>query len=145
MRWTKSTHGRPAPRWFTAAAIGAVLWKMVGCAIYLMWVTADARSASGRYEGDFRSDSDMGSRAFAIAVWVGLAGAVLLVMRRRLAEPLLVISLLAIVVQLSAWLVVPALRNLVGSDDLLLPFVITIVCYGIWQLARTARRAGWLR
>ena len=136
---------RPAPRWYTVAAIGAVLWMLAGCANYWMWVTADAAALPADMKAIFEATPQWVVIAFAIAVWVGLAGAVLLVMRRRLAEPLLAISLLAIVVQNSAWLVVPALRNLVGSDDLLLPFVITIVCYGIWQLARTARRAGWLR
>jgi hypothetical protein len=135
----------PAPRWFTIAAIGAVLWMLVGCANYWMWVTSDPATLTADMKAIFEATPQWVVIAFAVAVWVGLAGAVLLVMRRRLAEPLLAVSLLAIVVQNSAWLVVPALRNLVGSDDLLLPFVITIVCYGIWQLARTARKAGWLR
>ena len=136
---------RPAPRWFTVAALGAVLWMLVGCVNYLMWVTADPATLPADMLAIFKATPQWVVIAFAIAVWVGLAGAVLLVMRRRLAEPLLAISLLAIVVQNSAWVIVPALRNLVGSDDLLLPFVITVVCYGIWQFARTARRAGWLR
>ena len=83
--------------------------------------------------------------AFAIAVWIGLAGAILLVLRRRLAEPLLAVSLVALAAQTSAFLVVPELRNLTSSDDLLLPVIILVVCYGIWQLARLARRSGWLR
>jgi hypothetical protein len=58
---------------------------------------------------------------------------------------LLLVSLLAAVVQFAALLLVPALRNLVGSDDLLVPFVILLICYGIWHLAWQARRWGWLR
>ena len=139
------TGSSPAPRWFTIAAIGAVLWMLVGCANYWMWVTVEPATLPADMLAIVEATPQWVVIAFAIAVWVGLSGAVLLVMRRRLAEPLLAISLLAIVIQNSAWLVVPALRNLVGSDDLLLPFVITVVCYAIWHFARTARRSGWLR
>jgi len=27
---------------------------------------------------------------------------------------------------------------------LLMPFVVAVVCYGIWHLARLARKSGWL-
>ena len=83
--------------------------------------------------------------AYAVAVWVGLIGALLLLMRRKLAEPLLLVSFIAVIVQNSAWLFVPALRDLVNSDDLLLPFVITVVCYVIWHFAWVSRKRGWLR
>jgi hypothetical protein len=75
----------------------------------------------------------------------GVAGALLLVLRRRQAAPLLLVSLIALVVQDSAYFLSPELRNLTASDDLLLPFVILIVCYLIWHLARTAQKRGWLR
>ena len=47
--------------------------------------------------------------AYAIAVWVGLAGAALLLMRRKLAVPLLLVSLVAVVVQFGGLLLVPAI------------------------------------
>jgi hypothetical protein len=55
------------------------------------------------------------------------------------------VSFLAVVVQFSGLVLVPELRNLTGSDDLLMPFVVALICYGIWHLARHARKEGWLR
>ncbi len=135
----------PAPRWFTIAAIAALLWEILGCYLYYMRVTIDRAALPTDQIRIFDATPTWVLAAFAIAVWVGLAGAILLVMRRRLAEPLLAISLVALAVQNSAFLLVPALRNLTSSDDLLLPVVILVVCYGIWHLARLARRSGWLR
>ena len=66
-------------------------------------------------------------------------------MRRRLAEKLLLVSLVAVLVQFSALLLVPQLRNLTTSDALFLPFVIIVAAYAIWHFAWTSRRAGWLR
>lgn len=135
----------PVPGWFTIAAIGALLWETVGCAMYLLQVTADPASLPVDQRAMWDAAPAWMVAAYAVAVWVGLAGAVMLLMRRKLAEPLLLVSLLGVIVQFSALLIVPALRNLVASDDLLLPFVVIIVCYGIWMLARRARKAGWLR
>ena len=83
--------------------------------------------------------------AWSFAVLVGLAGAVLLVMKNRKSEPLLLLSFLATLVQFSGMFLVPELRNYVESDDLFIPFVVALICYGVWHLARHARREGWLR
>ena len=135
----------PVPRWFTIAALGAVAWEMVGCVMYLMQVSVDPNALPLDQRATWDAAPTWMIAAYAVAVWVGLVGAILLLMRRRLAPTLLAISLIAVIVQFSALLVVPQLRNLTTSDDLFLPFVILVLGYVIWHFARTARRAGWLR
>ena len=134
-----------APAWFTVAAIGAVLFEAFGVYSYLVHVTTDPNSLPIDQRDLVLAMPDWMTAAYAAAVWAGLAGALLLLMRRRLAAPLLLISLLAGIVQFGALLVVPALSNLVGSDDLLVPFVILVLCYSIWHLSWQARKSGWLR
>ena len=139
------TAGRPAPRWFTFAALAALAWEMVGCVMYLMQVSVDPATLPLDQRAMWDAAPTWMVAAYAIAVWVGLVGAIFLLMRRRLAPTLLAISLLAVVVQFSALLVVPQLRNLTTSNDLFLPFVILILGYAIWYFARMSRQAGWLR
>ena len=67
-----------------------------------------------------------------------------MLLRKAWAVPALLISLIAVIVQFSAILIVPEMRN-VSSDALLGPIVVTLVCYGIFMLARLAKRRGWLR
>ncbi len=136
---------RPAPRWFTLAALAAVAWELFGCFTYLMQVRVDPASLPVDQRALWDAAPSWMIAAYAVAVWVGLVGAILLVMRRRLAEKLLLVSLVAVLVQFSALLLVPELRNLTTSDALFLPFVIIVVCYVIWHFAFAARRAGWLR
>ena len=136
---------RPAPRWFTFAASAALAWEMIGCAMYLMQVSVDPAELPLDQRAMWDAAPTWMVAAYAVAVWVGLVGAIFLLMRRRLAPILLAISLIAVIVQFSALLLVPELRNLTNSDDLLLPFVILVFGYGIWHFARTAQRAGWLR
>ncbi|WP_162888020.1 hypothetical protein [Sphingomonas mesophila] len=133
------------PGWFLPAALAAVAWEILGCAMYLMQVRVDPAALPVDQRAIWDATPAWVTGAYAIAVWVGLAGAVLLAMRRKLAEPLLLVSLIAVVVQFSGLLLVPELRGLMSSDLLLLPFVILVVCFVIWSLARRARMRGWLR
>jgi hypothetical protein len=134
-----------APGWFAMAAIAAVLFEAFGVYSYLTHVTTDPHSLPIDQRDLVLAMPGWMTAAYAVAVWAGLAGALLLLVRRRQAAPLLLLSLLAAIVQFGALLVDPALRNLVGSDDLLVPFVILVVCYAVWHLAWQARRWGWLR
>jgi hypothetical protein len=136
---------KPVPRWFTIAALGAVIWETIGCAMYLMQVSVDPATLPVDQRAMWDAAPKWMIAAYAVGVWIGLVGAILLVLRRRLAERLLLLSLVAVVVQFSALLFAPKLRNLTTSDALLLPFVITVVCFVIWHFAWTSRKAGWLR
>jgi len=83
--------------------------------------------------------------AFGIAVWVGLIGAVLLLLRRRWSVWALLISLVAAIIQFSSAFIVPEMRAITPSDALFVPIVIIVIAYAIWQFSRLAGRRGWLR
>lgn len=135
----------PVPGWFTLAAVAAVLFEAFGAYSYFVHVTTDPNSLAIDQRDLVLAMPGWMTAAYALAVWAGLAGALLLLLRRRLAAPLLLGSLLAAAVQFGALLIDPNLRNLVGADELLVPFVILVICYAIWHLAWQARRWGWLR
>lgn len=134
------------PAWYWLAAIGALLFEALGCYFYLaevsmtpaeiMALPLDQRQMLGARPAWYYA-------AFGAAVWIGLAGAAGLLLRKAWAEKLLLVSLVAVIVQFSAIVIVPEMR-LVSSDALLGPVGIILVCYGIWQLARMAKRKGWL-
>ena len=134
-----------APAWLRLASLAALLWEIAGCALYIMRVSTDPAGLPPDQRAIFDATPAWVLAAFAVAVWSGLAGAILLLMRRRIAAPVLLLSLVAVVAQNSALVLDPGLRNLVASDDLLVPFVIVVVCYAIWHMAWQARRSGWLR
>ena len=139
--------GRNVPAWYWVAAVGALLFECLGCFFYL----AEVRLTPEQIAMLPLDQAAMLSArpawyyaAFGVAVWVGLAGTIGLLLRRAWAVPALLISLVAVIVQFSAVLIVPEMRN-VSSDELLGPIVVALVCYGIFMLARLAKRRGWLR
>jgi hypothetical protein len=133
------------PSWFILAAIAVLLWELVGCAMYLMRMAADPASLPVDERAIWDTAPMWMMGAYGVAVWTGLAGAILLLLRRRLAATVLLVSFLAVVVQFSALLLVPDMRNLMNSDLLFLPFVILVVCFVIWKFAHISKNSGWLR
>ena len=133
------------PRWFAVAAILALLWEIFGCTTYVLHVTGDPADLPAEQAAMWAATPAWSIAAYAVAVWVGLAGAALLVMRRRLAAPLLLVSLIAVVVQFSSLLLVPEVRNVTPPGAWIMPAFIIIVCAAIWLFARRAKRRGWLR
>lgn len=134
-----------APRWFGAAAIAILLWEIFGCTTYVLHVTGDQATLPAEQAAMWAATPAWSVAAYALAVWVGLAGAVVLVMRRRLAEPLLLASLIAVLVQFSSLLLVAELREATPPGAWVMPAFIIIVCAAIWLFARRARQQGWLR
>ena len=135
---------RPVPGWFKFAAGASILFMLIGCAGYVMDVTADPASL----ELDQRALMDARPiwqvAAYALAVWVGLAGAILLFLRRKLAEPLLLVSLIACVFTFLPYFVVPAVRDLVTTNDIAFGLAIIAITWTIFWLARNSKRRGWL-
>lgn len=144
----QAVEGRPVvPGWYWLVAVAALLFEGVGCyAHYLEVMRSPAEVAA--LPLDQRRLVELTpiwiSGAYAVAVWVGMIGAVGLLLRRRFAVLALLVSLVAIVVQFGGILLVPALRSSIPSDQLLGPIIIFVIAYGLWQFASMARKRGWL-
>jgi len=141
----ESTGKGSVPTWFWVAAVLALLFEAAGCFMYLAQVSADRATLPLDQRAMWDATPTWMVTAYAIAVWVGLAGAALLLMRRKLAVPLLLVSLIAVIVQFSGLFLVPQLRQTVPGTALAGPIVIVVGCYLIFHLARLAGRRGWLR
>ncbi len=133
------------PGWFWAAAAMALLFETFGCNTYLTQVTTDPASLPIDQRAMWNATPPWIVGAYAVAVWVGLIGATLLLMRRKLAVPVLLVSLIAVLVQFGGVMLVPALRQVTPDDAFTLPILIIAACYAIFMLSRLAGRRGWLR
>jgi hypothetical protein len=135
---------RPLAGWFKPAAIASVLFMMLGCVSYLMQVMTDPATLPLDQRVMIEAAPTWMWTAFAIAVWAGLAGAVLLLLRKALAVPILGVSLIAVLVQFSAYFLVPRLRESMSSDELLIPIIIVALTWTIFWFAWHSRKRAWL-
>jgi hypothetical protein len=120
----------PVPAWFWIVAVLALLWEAMGCYQYLIQVRTDAATMPTWLVA-----------VFAVAVWGGLLGAALLLMRRSLARLALIVSLIAVLIQFGSLV-------LTGPIDLSqagLPVLVVAVAVFLVWFAHHAARRGWLR
>jgi hypothetical protein len=135
---------RPVAGWFMPAAVASVLFMGLGCIMYLMHVLADPNTLPLDQRVALEAEPAWVTGANAVAVWVGLVGAILILLKRKLAEPVMLVSLIGVLVWLAGLIVVGPLRESMSANDLLVAIVVTAITWTIYWFARHSRQRGWL-
>lgn len=135
---------RTTPGWYWIVVVFALLFEAAGCLLYWLQVSTDPATMPIDQRAIREATPAWINAAYAIAVWVGLAGAILLALRRRHAVPLLLISLIAVIVQFGGIFLIPDLRQMLPPDAYAGPIVIAVIAYGLWHFSRIASARGWI-
>ena len=135
----------PAFFWFIASI--ALLWNLMGCASYvgMQMMSPEALEALSETERDlFLNTPTWVTAAFAIAVWFGLLGCILLLLRKAAAHPIFVISLLGIMVEQIWNFTIGNAIKVHGAEQVILP--ITVFLIGIYLIVFTkkAKANNWI-
>ena len=136
---------RPVAGWFMIAAVASLLFMGLGCASYLTHVLADPNAMPLDQRAAFEAEPAWVTGAYAVAVWLGLIGAILLVMKRKAAEWALLVSVVAVLAWLAGLLVVTPLREAMSANDLIVALAVAALTWTIYWFARHSRQRGWLR
>jgi hypothetical protein len=133
-------------RW--AVGIVALLWNAMGAFDYLMTQTKNAD-----YMANFTPEQLEYFYAFptwmvaawALAVWGGVLGALLLLLRRRLAEPVFLVSFAAMVLTtLYSYVLSNGMEVFEGAGSHAFSALIFAVALGLYLYARHLRKRGLL-
>jgi hypothetical protein len=135
---------QPLARWYWAGAIASFLFMALGCVVYFLHVTTDPATLPVDERAAFVAIPAWVNGANALAVGAGLAGAILLLMRLKLAEQLMMLSLVGTAVWLGGLLLVPATRAALTANDLAVLIGIFAVVWTIFWFARHSRLRQWL-
>jgi hypothetical protein len=139
---------RRVPGWYWAAALGALVWNGFGCFMYLSQVGMDAAEMAKLPEVQqevWRAMPAWAVGAYALAVWVGLLGAIGLLLRRRWARLAFAVSLLGVVVQFGwSFLGSPILATMGASAVAFPAFIFAVAALLLWFSGMATKR-GWLR
>ena len=132
------------PKWYKPLVVVALLWNLVGASAYLMDVTTSPDTVAKMTESQrvmYESRPVWFVVAYACAVWFGVGGSLGLVLRKRWATPLLVVSLFGLVAQDAALLLRPEVRadaTVVGLQGAVLVIAVLLLV-----LARRSEAHGW--
>lgn len=129
--------------------IGAValLWNIAGIVAYYGQVTMSPETLAQMPEAQralYENIPVWATSAYAIAVNAGALGCVLLLLRKKLALPVLVLSLAGVLVQMSHAFLMTNSIEVLGIGAVIFPVVIIVIgAYLIW-FANGAQKKGWI-
>lgn len=133
-------------RWFRTIAILLLLWSLAGVAAFVMQLRSDPADLGDPATAQaFASMPTWVWLAYAMAVFAGMAGAVALLLRRKIARPLFATSLMAVVLQFGWTVFGFGLLDYKGVDALIFPAVIIGVALFALVHARARVRDRTLR
>ena len=132
------------PLWFRLAALLAIVWNAFGVAVYLSSVGLFGDPAAGLSAAERAAAESIPAwitGAFAIGTFTGLAGSIALLLRKAWAQPLLIVSLVALLI-LEGWIVFAS--GALAIFGLAVPIMVSVGAVLLAWLATHARSRGWL-
>ena len=140
------THKPPTSFWITAVLL--TLWGLMGCFAAWMQLSVSAADLAAMPEPDRTIWSTMPTwvkAVYAGAVGAGLAGGIALLLRRAVARPLFVASLVLVVIQFGYTFFGTELLTLKSpAETVPFPlFIIAVAVFEVWYAGR-ARARGWV-
>ena len=149
MNTTTASHAAPRPGWFLPAAVAALLWNLIGVAMFAMHYTLSPEALAAlppEQQSLYAAMPDWTWVAYGVAVFAGALGSLLLVLRRRVATWLLLASLVAVAAQFTWQAFLSEAVALLGPVEALgLPLFILAMAALVYWFARRADARGWLR
>lgn len=139
---------RSVPVSFRIVAVLGLLWNLYGVAMFWLNLTITPEAISALPEAEREITRAMPRwimLPFGVATLGGVAGMLAMLLRRRVAVPLLLVSLLALVVQFVAVYLTTPVWALTGASGAVLPLVLWVAALALWLYARRASARGWLR
>ena len=132
------------PGWFRPVALLALLWNAVGVAMYLSSVGMFGDPMAGLSEAERAAASSIPgwiTGAFAIGTFAGLIGSFGLLIAKAWAQPVLIVSMVALLV-LEGWIIF--FSGALEAFGLAVPIMVSLGAVLLAWLAIHARRRGWL-
>lgn len=125
----------------------ALFWNVLGVMAYLAQAFMSEETLQSLPEAEQAIYQDVpawATAAFALAVWGGAIGCLLLLLRKRWAKIILVISLMGIIVQMIYNVFLSKSLEVYGPGGLIMPILVVFIgAFLVWY-SRKVDTNGWL-
>jgi hypothetical protein len=136
---------RPLADWYMPAAIASLLFMLAGCAALVMQLTADPAGLPLDQRTLMEAEPKWVLAASGVAFVAGALGGLLLLLRRRAAQWVMLISFVAMLAWCAGMFATPNFRDLLGTDQIAILLVVLALGWTILWFARHSRQRGWIR
>ena len=134
------------PIWYWPISALALVWNALGVMVYLQQAfmsEEDFKNLDPAQQDLLTSQPEWITAAFAIAVFAGFVGCILLLMRKKLAVRMLILSFAAVVAQYTGFYLQGYWEGLSGAA-MLMPILVPVVALALIFLARHFEQRGVL-
>jgi hypothetical protein len=142
-----TTTTKPAT-WFWVVSVIALVWNLIGAMAYIAQVTMSPEALQALPENErtlMESIPTWATGAFAVAVWGGVLGCILLVLRKKLATPVLILSFIGVLVQMYHSFFISNSIEVYGPGGMAMPIMVLMIgAFLIW-FSRNAAAKGWMK
>ena len=125
----------------------ALVWNLLGVAMWYLQVNMSAERLALMTEPQrqvYQATPGWLDVVFAVAVFAGVLGGVGLLLKKRWAATMFLLSLVAVLVQMIAAYVVTPAWAAYGPTGLVMPVVLVVIAGFLLSYANKARARGWL-
>ena len=137
----------PIPGSFMLISAGALVWNLLGVAVYISQVTMSDTALAARPESErllYETIPIWATSAFAIAVNGSVLGCILLLFKKSWAYPVLFVSFLAVLVQRVHSIFIANSIEVYGPGGMvMLVMVLLVSAYLVW-FSRNAWQNRWI-
>lgn len=144
---TATTALESRPTLFWVIAILALLWNLMGVFAFVMQVnmSPDVLAALPDAERQLiASQPAWFMFVFAIAVFAGALGSLMLLLKKKFAMPLLVLSLLGVLAQKAYVHLFSDIYTIMGSGAMVLSILVIVIALFLVWFARMSIAKGWI-
>ena len=137
-----------APAWFWVLSAVMLLWNLMGVMAYIAQVSISPEAMAALPAPEralYESTPPWANAAFAVAVWAGTLGCVLLLLKRASAVYVLLASLLGVLVQMFHAFFMSQSLEVFGPGGAIMPAMIIIIAGFLVWLSIWAKGNAWLR
>lgn len=136
------------PIWFWIVSVLALVWNAMGVKAYLdQAYNTDAHKAMYNTPELLEMVSNTpawATAAFAIAVFGGAIGCIALLLRKKWAKPIFLLSLIGIIVQMIYNLFMSGAMEIYGPGAVVMPIMVLFIGMFLVWFAKKGIAKGWL-
>lgn len=132
---------KPATSFWVISVI-ALLWNVMGVLAYLgqAFMTDDMKALITKDQLSILENTPAwATAAFAVAVWFGILGCIMMLFKRKIAKTLFIISLLGVITQLCYNLFMTNAMEVLGTSSLIQPLItLGVSIFLVWYSKKCA-------
>ncbi|EIJ39755.1 MULTISPECIES: hypothetical protein [Galbibacter] len=136
------------PWWFWLITILALFWNLMGVGAFIadISVTPEALEAMPEPQRAMYENNPLWAKfIYGIAVFSGVLGSFALLLKKKWAKPMFVISLIAIIIQMGYSLFVVKTPEALGNTAYILPALVVLIAAFLIAFTNSSIKKGWLK